>query len=180
MIADLDPSIARAVRETWPKAILYHSRHHLEELMRKRAIADGVPERHKLEQPTNLARPLPWTGSSVKRWGDHPLHGNKVHPSESFAAYFPWLVKEWHPTKNDLRPDQVTRASGREIHWICEFGHEWPAPVYSRTLSETGCPECFRLGHVAKAKAGYKRRRKATDDRVQAQVALLAPTPDTA
>lgn len=27
-----------------------------------------------------------------------PFHmGNKVHPSESLAAYFPWLAKEWHP-----------------------------------------------------------------------------------
>ena len=107
-----------------------------------------------------------------------PFHmGNKVHPSESLAAYFPWLAKEWHPTKNALRPDQVTRASGREIHWICEVGHEWSAVVYSRTLSASGCPECFRLGSAAKAKAGAKRSRKATNDRVEAQVALLA-SPD--
>jgi hypothetical protein len=62
VIADLDSAIARAVRETWPKAILYHSRHHLEALMRKRAIEDGVPERVKLETPIPLTRPLPWTG----------------------------------------------------------------------------------------------------------------------
>ena len=41
-----------------------------------------------------------------------PYHmGNRVHPSESLAAYFPWLAQQWHPTRNDLGPDQVTHAS---------------------------------------------------------------------
>jgi hypothetical protein len=31
----------------------------------------------------------------------------------------------------DLRPDQVTRASAREVVWRCELGHEWTAAVYS-------------------------------------------------
>jgi len=39
VVADLDWAIARAVRETWPNAIVYHSRHHLAELMRERAKA---------------------------------------------------------------------------------------------------------------------------------------------
>jgi len=47
-----------------------------------------------------------------------PYHmGNRVHPSESLAAYYPWLAQEWHPTKNELRPDQATRASGRVATW---------------------------------------------------------------
>lgn len=111
-----------------------------------------------------------------------PFHmGNKVHPSESLAAYFPWLEKERHPTKNAFRPDQVTRASGREAHWICEVGHEWSAVVYSRMLSASGCPECFRLGSPAKSKAGVKagvrRRRKATDQRAEVQIASLVADP---
>jgi len=458
VIADLDAAIARAVRETRPKTILYHSRHHLEELMRKRALADGVPLKVKLEEPIQLTRPLPWTNSAVKRWGDHPLHaalrvaqrgpdewaaflalidehvppdmiglrswiatnevlierqwriarvhgriplstgslegkigewvaplrrragrwqnvrrlnlalglitlrgrgearearyaklvraqfeargnrshlpaentlplevwrdqprqmswwrtwqdrgvaslphlvreserrakrraadahvtwarerleaiyetqvdirdrlgipvpptgrpkrpiqepresvrgkvlsefedlmaewdwdfngdldpmnlpagskikvawrcllnedhvwetrvagrtlqqafcpfhmGNRVHPSESLAAYFPWLAKEWHPTKNDLRPDQVTRASGRDVHWICEHGHEWPAVVYSRTLSKSGCPECSKVVGAAKSKASKAQKRAATDARIEIQIATLVP-----
>jgi hypothetical protein len=42
VVADLDPAIARAVRETWPDAVLVPSRHHLAALMRERAVADGV------------------------------------------------------------------------------------------------------------------------------------------
>lgn len=80
VIADLDPAIARAVRETWPKAILYHSRHHLAELMRKRAIKDGIPARVKLDEPIQLLRPLPWspTRQKVRRYGPHPLTNSRA------------------------------------------------------------------------------------------------------
>lgn len=74
VVADLDPAIARAVRETWPGTILLPSRHHLAALMRERALADGIPERTPLETPKLLGRPLPWTGERTKRWAPHPLH----------------------------------------------------------------------------------------------------------
>lgn len=458
VIADLDQAIARAVRETWPRAILYHSRHHLEELMRKRAIEDGVPERVRLDVPIQPARPLPWTGGVVKRWGEHPLFeamktaqrgsdewaafkdaiaahvppdklalrswiatnellierqwriarihgrvplstgalegkigewlaplkrragrwqnarrlnlvlalitlrgrgearearyaklvrtqfqaranhshlpventlatetyrgkqrqmswwrswhdrngaslprlvfesdrrtkrrdaddhaarvrerleaayaeandlrrqlgipippsgrpknpaprppasvkgcflrefddlllewdwdfngdldpmtlaagtkervawrcllnpahvwetrvvdrtyrgsfcpfhmGNRVHPAESLAAYYPALAHEWHPTKNTLRPDEVSRASAREIAWVCEHGHEWAAAIYSRTLSGSGCPECAKVIGPAKSKAAKQRKRRDADARAEAKVATLIP-----
>jgi hypothetical protein len=75
--------------------------------------------------------------------------GIRVHPAEFLAAYHPWLAREWHPTRNALRPDQVSRASAREIIWRCEQGHEWRAAFYQRTLSHTGCPDCYRLAGAA-------------------------------
>jgi hypothetical protein len=93
-----------------------------------------------------------------------PYHmGNRVHPAESLAAYFPWLALEWHPTRNELRPDQVTRASGREVVWRCEHGHEWSAAVYQRTLSRSGCPECYRLEAAERSRAGKQRARAMRD-----------------
>jgi hypothetical protein len=78
-----------------------------------------------------------------------PCHmGNRVHPAESLAAYYPWLAREWHPSHNTLRPDQVSRASAREVVWRREFGHEWSAAIYQRTLSGSGCPERYRLEAV--------------------------------
>ena len=93
-----------------------------------------------------------------------PFHmGNRVHPAESLAAYFPWLAREWHPTRNELRPDQVSRASGREVVWRCELGHEWSAVVYQRTLSGSGCPDCYRLEAADRSKAGKQRARAKMD-----------------
>lgn len=105
-----------------------------------------------------------------------PYHmGNKVHPSESLAAFYPWLALEWHPTKNSLRPDQVTRASAQEINWICEHGHEWPAPVYPRTLSKSGFPECQKLEASARIKAGQTRGKQAEHARIEHQIVSIVP-----
>jgi hypothetical protein len=105
-----------------------------------------------------------------------PYHmGNRVHPAESLAAYFPWLALEWHPTRNALRPDQVTRASAREVIWRCELGHEWSTPVYQRTLSRTGCPDCYRLSATARSRAGRQRSRQARDQAAAKVVALHRP-----
>lgn len=103
-----------------------------------------------------------------------PYHmGNRVHPAESLAAYYPWLAREWHPAKNALRPDEVTRASAREVVWRCEYGHEWPAVVYSRTLSKSGCPQCSKVEGAAKSKAARRRKREARDAHVEAQLATI-------
>jgi len=103
-----------------------------------------------------------------------PFHmGIRVHPAESLAAYYPWLAREWHATRNVLRPDQVTRASAREIVWRCELGHEWSAAVYQRTLSRSGCPECYRLEATARSRAGKARARRARDEAEAAKVIPL-------
>ncbi len=98
----------------------------------------------------------------------------RVHPAESLAAFYPWLAAEWHPTANDLRPDQVTRASAREIVWRFRAGHEWTAPVYQRTLSGSGCPECYRLESASRSRTG---RRKAQEARDAVQMAKIIDLP---
>ena len=456
VIADLDPAIARAVRETWPKAILFHSRHHIHELMRKRAIEDGIPERVLLETPIPLSRPFAWTGEKERRWGDHPLfeamrvaqrgpdewgafktavgqyvpqervalrswmatnellivnqwrialrhhrlplstgslegkivewlapikrragrwqnarrlnlvlglitlrgrgearearygklvraqfdranndshlpadntlptetyrgktrqmswwrtfqdrgssslprlvfesdrrsgrlatdahsvwvkerlerlygeeidirqrlgllippkgrpksptahapvslkgkflrdfpdlllewdydfNGDldpmalratshervvwrcllnpdhvwdtqladrtysgsfcpfhmctRVHPAESLAAYYPALARQWHPTKNAKRPDEVSYASGRDAEWICQLGHEWPASVYQRSRLKSECPECYRISQPEKSRAGAARRALVANELTEARIAQL-------
>lgn len=103
-----------------------------------------------------------------------PFHmGVRVHPAESLAAFYPWLAAEWHPERNDLRPDQVTRASAREIVWRCEAGHEWTAPVYQRTLSGSGCPDCYRTEAAARSRAGRERAREARHDADLAKIVEL-------
>jgi glutaredoxin len=54
----------------------------------------------------------------------------------------PELSKEWHPTKNgDLKPNDVTRGSGKRVWWKCNKGHEWQATVYNRSIGR-GCHYC--------------------------------------
>ena len=106
-----------------------------------------------------------------------PYHmGVRVHPTESLAAYYPWLALEWHPTRNALRPDQVTRASARDVVWRCEVGHEWTAAVYQRTLSGSGCPVCYRLTAGARSRAGKERARRVRDTAALAKVVALHPS----
>lgn len=68
----------------------------------------------------------------------------KATDQYNLAVSNPELAKEWHPTRNgDLNPRNVTPGSGRKIWWICSSGHEWQAPVYSRSRG-SNCPSCHR------------------------------------
>ncbi len=54
----------------------------------------------------------------------------------------PWLVSEWHPTKNgDLLPSMISPYSMKKVWWKCENGHEWQASVSNRTQGR-GCAKC--------------------------------------
>ncbi len=62
----------------------------------------------------------------------------------------PEVVAQWHPTRNgELRPGDVTANSRRRVWWRCDAGHEWEAPVYSRTAGR-GCLGCRRDGEAAR------------------------------
>ena len=68
----------------------------------------------------------------------------KATDQYNLAVINPGLAKEWHPTRNgNLNPRNVTPGSGRKIWWICSNGHEWQAPVYSRSRG-SNCPICYR------------------------------------
>ena len=57
------------------------------------------------------------------------------------ATVRPWLVDEWHPTKNgDLLPNQIVSGYTRKVWWKCKNGHEWMSAPKDRF----GCPECMR------------------------------------
>lgn len=53
------------------------------------------------------------------------------------------LLLQWHPEKNgELTPDGVSYGSQKKIWWVCERGHEWQSPPYSRVGRNAGCPYC--------------------------------------
>ena len=150
VIADLDSAIARAVRETWPKAILYHSRHHIEELMRKRAAEDGIPERIRLEEPIKVERRVAWTGGNVRRWGDHPLYAAmKVaqRGPEEWAAFKDAIARYVPPDKLALRSWVATNELLIVRQWRIAHEHG-PIPLSTGSLE----------GKIAEWLAPIKRR----------------------
>lgn len=58
------------------------------------------------------------------------------------------LSKEWHPTKNNLTPTDVSYKSKRIVWWLCSNEHEWRCTVRNRTLNDVDCTECNRLAEL--------------------------------
>lgn len=57
------------------------------------------------------------------------------------ATLKPELAEQWHPSRNHLKPTDVTCHSGKKVWWQCEKGHEWEAVIDSRSKG-SGCPYC--------------------------------------
>ena len=69
--------------------------------------------------------------------------GKEVSDLNRLSLRNPKLVAQWHPTRNgDLTPDDVSYGSSREVWWICDEGHPFPAVVSSRALGGHGCATC--------------------------------------
>lgn len=63
--------------------------------------------------------------------------------TNNLALAIPYLVKQWHPTRNGtLTPESVRSKSNKKAWWKCDKGHEWLAVIASRTAG-CGCPICF-------------------------------------
>ncbi|HLX87796.1 MAG TPA: zinc-ribbon domain-containing protein, partial [Acidimicrobiales bacterium] len=86
-----------------------------------------------------------WSATVVSRASGTgcPRCSGRLPTSErSLLALRPELAAEWHPKKNgELGPEAVSPGSDRKVWWHCEQGHEWDAPVSSRT-GGNGCPYC--------------------------------------
>lgn len=53
------------------------------------------------------------------------------------------MAKLWHPILNgELRPEDVSPGSRKQVWWQCGKGHSWRAPPYS-IKAGTSCPYCF-------------------------------------
>ena len=94
-------------------------------------------------------------------------------PSASTTTVPPGSMRSWAPGRNAPRPDQVTRASAHDIVWRCEVGHEWSTPVYQRTLSGSGCPDCYRAEAATRSKEGKAQARAAREAAERARIIEL-------
>ena len=68
--------------------------------------------------------------------------GKRVCNSNSVATLYPELIEEFHPTKNgEKKLESFTFKSNEYLWWKCFKGHEWSAPISSRT-SGNNCEIC--------------------------------------
>lgn len=66
------------------------------------------------------------------------------------ATTHPEISKEWHWEKNgSLSPRDVVAGSHTKVWWRCQFDHEWPAQILSRTSNHNGCPVCAGKAVIA-------------------------------
>lgn len=73
--------------------------------------------------------------------------GKRLSITNSLETRFPYLVKEWHPTKNgELKPLNVFGGGNKKYWWLCLNGkdHEWQASIGKRKDGR-GCPVCRGL-----------------------------------
>lgn len=63
---------------------------------------------------------------------------------QNFAKLYPHLLREWHPTRNILKPEELKPGADVRAWWICENRHEWDTLLYQRTGgAKSGCPDCW-------------------------------------
>ncbi len=73
--------------------------------------------------------------------GQRPIVG-----VNDLATTHPDIAAQWNRTRNKhLTPESVMAGTDRKVWWICDDGHEWAAPPYSRT-NGIGCPSCAKTG----------------------------------
>ena len=65
--------------------------------------------------------------------------GRKVNKDNCLASTHPYLIREWHSTKNGgITPYEVTKGSEIVIFWKCNKGHEWNEKINKRTKIKNG------------------------------------------
>ena len=66
----------------------------------------------------------------------------KPTDSTSLLSIYPYLAKEWHPTKNgNLKPSDFLAKSNKSAWWICKRKHVWKAKINNRAHGNN-CPYC--------------------------------------
>ena len=90
-----------------------------------------------------------WDSTITNRTAKHRgcPYCNEGLPSKknSLLSIHPDVAEEWDFEKNSpLKPDEVTRASGKKVWWICrnDPDHEWDAVIRNRTTLGSNCPHC--------------------------------------
>ncbi|WP_396291160.1 zinc-ribbon domain-containing protein [Curtobacterium sp. KT1] len=69
-----------------------------------------------------------------------------------FATRYPALAATWHPTDNDVQPDDVFPHGNWKYWWLCETCGERYEKRTAHRIAGTACTSCTReqaAGHDA-------------------------------
>ena len=98
--------------------------------------------------------------ATIKDKGTFPVgcpfcQDRRACPTNSVAALYPDVAKEWHPTKNGLTADDFLRGANKVVWWkLCaKRGHVWEARVNARTIYGQGCPGCAKSAQAVRERA---------------------------
>ena len=93
--------------------------------------------------------------------------------SNSLAALYPEVAKEWHTEKNGtITPSMVSYGSNVPYWWKCSIcQREWPAAVADRTVGGKGCSKCAK----AKLAKQFKKKHEVFVEQLKAVNPNLEP-----
>ena len=69
----------------------------------------------------------------------------KEKEKEHIGITHPFLIREFHPTKNMIPFEKLTKGSNQRVWWRCDKGHEWVATPFDRTFHNRHCKICREL-----------------------------------
>ena len=111
----------------------------------------GVGDRHYVSWICKKCD-YPWEAQIYNRANGKgcPCCANRVvvPGKNDLATTDPDIAADWHPTKNILKPTEVTRGQSKKIYWLCsKCGNEWEDTLNHRS-SGRGCKECKKKSKI--------------------------------
>lgn len=64
-----------------------------------------------------------------------------VTEEHNLQVCYPEIAKQWSD-RNEISPEKCAPKTDKSAWWVCDKGHEYDAPVNSRTGRGSGCPYC--------------------------------------
>jgi hypothetical protein len=104
---------------------------------------------------SNNSKKVWWLAKCGHEWESSIAKRNSMHRGcpycvsqkllegvNDLATTHPHLAKQWHPTKNIVKPTQVIAGGKEKFWWVCDKGHNWESNINKRKQGSS-CPVCL-------------------------------------
>lgn len=69
--------------------------------------------------------------------------GKRVTWDNNLEYLYPSIAKQWHPTKNKYKPNEVSPGSHLKAWWICKKQHNFYQSIRYKVKNPSACPKCY-------------------------------------